>query len=156
MVEFLPDLEKNLPATCDVCIEKEKSWKENLSGIKTKISPVDRNWRTPFFFPRPSDKERILACPRGYVFGCPAKSTAPLDRRLATFMAYYVYFEKGFSFSEFLAEPPFVREAIFAIKSSSNRREAREIQKSQDDLKNQSSQNKGISGKSRNRFSFKR
>jgi hypothetical protein len=121
--------------------------------MKPKRSPVEQCWQTLFFYPRPASKERTRACPRGFVYGCPAKNIPPKDKRLSLFMGYYVYFEHGFSFSDFLAEPAIVRESMFAIKSAANRRENREIEKSREDITAKGNASKNtVSGKKPSRF----
>lgn len=77
---------------------------------------------------------RTQGCPRGHVYGCPIRGTECRDTRLPILLSYYSYFDKGFTWEEFLAEPAFVREAMLTMKGSIARREERMMAKNKAEM----------------------
>ena len=130
----MPDLEEDIP-DCDACKFQYEQWQKR-GDIRPKRSPVDEQWSRLFFYPRPAPgRERIRACPRGFVFGCPVLGTPPKDPRIEPYLGYHLYWQKGFSWDEFHEEPEHAITAMMVIEEESGRYLKRQQKKNESNIR---------------------
>lgn len=118
---------------CDRCQRQQDAWENQHPQMRAKSAPVEAQHNRLFDYPYPRQGvPRVRDCPHGFVYGCPVLATKPKDPRLSAFLAYNLYWKRGFTWEQYHREPPMVRDAMMAIEASKARRQDKEIKKTKD------------------------